>query len=75
MQAERSVIHFPKQSKPTSKKHPKEKCTVLEWIRNGWQFPGKPAPSDKGGARIGKAEYWSRTATGARRTKIPHSVI
>ena len=23
MQAERSVIHFPKQSKPTSKKHPK----------------------------------------------------
>ena len=25
MQAERSVIHFPKQSKPTSKKHPKEK--------------------------------------------------
>ena len=23
MQATRSVIHFPKQSKPTSKKHPK----------------------------------------------------
>jgi hypothetical protein len=43
-----SVIYFPKQSKPTGKKHPKEKCTVLEWIRDGYQFPGKPAP---GGAR------------------------
>ena len=54
MQATRSVIHFPKQSKPTSKKHPKEKCTVLEWIRNGWVFHGLPAGPQKpgkGGAR------------------------
>jgi hypothetical protein len=51
MQAPGSVIHFPKQSKPTPKprkKKPGQKCTVLEWIRNGWQFPGKPAP---GGAK------------------------
>jgi hypothetical protein len=47
-----SLIYFPKQSKPAPrKKHPKEKCTVLEWIRAGWQFPGKPAPSGKGGAK------------------------
>jgi hypothetical protein len=42
-----SVIYFPKQSKPArkpKKKNPKQKCTVLEWIRNGYQFPGKPAP-------------------------------
>ena len=40
-----SVIYFPKQSKPARKKHPNEKCTVLEWIRTGYQFPGKPLPS------------------------------
>ena len=40
-QAERSVIHFPKQSKPTRKKHPKEKCTVLEWIRKRLYVPGE----------------------------------
>ena len=22
----------------------KEKCTVLEWIRSGWQFPANPLP-------------------------------
>ncbi len=53
MQAPGSVIHFPKQSKPAPPKNkkpekPKPKATVLEWIRNGYQFPGKPAP---GGAR------------------------
>jgi len=44
MQARCIVI--PKQSKPTGKKHLKEKCTVtvLDWIRHGYQFPGKPAP-------------------------------
>jgi hypothetical protein len=55
MQASRIVIYFPKQSKPTPQKSkkavkPKPKATVLEWIRNGYQFPGKPVPSDKGGA-------------------------
>jgi hypothetical protein len=51
MKAPRSLIYFPKQSKPTpkpQKKKPGQKCTVLEWIRNGYQFPGKPAP---GGAQ------------------------
>lgn len=50
-----SVIYFPKQSKKTPRKakpkdktEPQPKTTVLEWIRNGYQFPGKPAP---GGAR------------------------
>jgi hypothetical protein len=39
-----SVIYFPKQSKPTPKKQKsRHKCTVLEWIRNGCQFPGKPS--------------------------------
>jgi hypothetical protein len=49
-----SVIYFPKQSKLSpkpQKEKPGQKCTVLEWIRAGWQFPGKSAPSDKGGAR------------------------
>lgn len=44
MQAPGSVIHFPKQSKPSGNKHPKEKCTVLEWIRGGFVFPGQLAP-------------------------------
>jgi hypothetical protein len=49
MQTPASVIYFSKQSKPTpKKKKPGQKATVLEWIRNGYQFPGKPAP---GGAR------------------------
>lgn len=47
-----AVIDFPKQSKrttppkpkPTDKKKPAPKATVLEWIRNGYRFPGKPAP-------------------------------
>lgn len=44
-----SLIYFPKQSKPApKKKNPKQKCTVLDWIRNGYQFPGKPV---QGGAR------------------------
>ncbi len=47
MQAPRSVIYFHKQSKPTPKKKqkPGQKCTVLEWIRNGYQFPRKPGES------------------------------
>ena len=40
-----NVIHFPKQSKSAKKKHPKEQCTVLQWIRGGYTFPGKLAPS------------------------------
>jgi len=48
-----SVIYFPKRSKRTPRKKqnpgkPKPKATVLEWIRNGYQFPGKPA---SGGAQ------------------------
>ena len=44
MKASGSVIHFPKQSKPApKKKKPGQKSTVLEWIRNGYQFPGKAA--------------------------------
>jgi hypothetical protein len=55
-QAISSVIYFPKQSKCAPAKNkktekPKPKATVLEWIRNGYVFPGKPAPSDKGGAQ------------------------
>lgn len=41
-----SVIYFPKQSKlkPKPKKKKRgQKCTVLEWIRSGYQFPGKPS--------------------------------
>jgi hypothetical protein len=49
MEAKCSVIYFPKQSKATpKKKKPGQKCTVLEWIRNGYEFPGKkpkPLPS------------------------------
>jgi integrase len=49
MEAKRSVIYFPKQSKPTPKKKtPGQKYAVLEWIRNGYEFPGKkpkPLPS------------------------------
>jgi hypothetical protein len=49
MQATGSVIYFPKQSKPKPKKRkPGQKCTVLEWIRSGYQFPAKPIT---GGAR------------------------
>jgi hypothetical protein len=51
MQAPSSVIYFPKQSKLNPKPKKKkfgQKCTGLEWIRNGYRFPGKPAP---GGAR------------------------
>jgi hypothetical protein len=53
MQAPSSVIYFPKHSKPAptpKKKKTGQKCTVLEWIRSGYVFPGKPLPSDKGGA-------------------------
>ena len=39
-----SVIHSPKQSKHAPKKKSGKKSTVLEWIRAGYQFPGKPAP-------------------------------
>ena len=49
MQAPSSVIYFPKQSKPIPKKKTTgQKCTVLEWIRHGYQFPGKPG---EGGVR------------------------
>ena len=53
MQATGSVIYLskpatPRKQKPTDKKKPAPKATVLEWIRNGYQFPGKPTP---GGAR------------------------
>ena len=45
-QATSSVIYFPKQSKPApkpkKKKTGQKRSTVLEWIRNGYQFPGKP---------------------------------
>jgi hypothetical protein len=47
MQATHSLIYFPKQSKPSPtppKKKIARKCTAMEWIRNGYQFPGKPAP-------------------------------
>ena len=45
-----SVIYFPKQSKtprkskPKDKPEPQPKSTVLEWVRNGYQFPGKGRP-------------------------------
>jgi hypothetical protein len=51
MSATRILIYFPKQSKLTpkpAKKKPGQKCSVLTWIRNGYQFPGKkpkPLPS------------------------------
>ena len=54
MKAASSVRCFPKQSKPTpkpKKKKPGQRYTVLEWIRSGYVFPGKPEPSDKGGAQ------------------------
>ena len=44
MQAPSSVIYFPKQSKRTGNKHPKEKCTVLDWIRSGAPVPFPPPP-------------------------------
>jgi hypothetical protein len=47
MSATHSLIYFPKQSKRTPRKKsekPKPKATVLEWIRNGYQFPGKVRP-------------------------------
>ena len=51
-QATGSVIYFPKQSKRTPRKKsekPKPKATVLEWIRNGYQFPAQtPKPSGGG---------------------------
>jgi len=50
MQAPGSVIHFPKQSKPTptpKKKDPGQKSTVLEWIRHGYVFPGKRIPESR----------------------------
>lgn len=38
--ATESVVYFPKQSKlaQQTKKSPKPKATVLEWIRNGYRF-------------------------------------
>jgi len=54
MSATHSLIYFPKQSKRTPRKKqnpgkPKPKATVLEWIRNGYQFP--TAKPSEGGAR------------------------
>lgn len=43
-----NLIYFPKQrgtarrARPADKKKPKPKATVLDWIRNGYTFPGKP---------------------------------
>lgn len=42
-----NLIFFPKQQpvpkqKPADKTKPKPKATVLDWIRNGYTFPGKP---------------------------------
>ena len=46
-----TLIYFPKQLKPATRrkakptnKKPAPKATVLEWIRNGYQFPGKVRP-------------------------------
>ena len=45
-----SLIYFPKskktprKAKPKDKAEPQPKATVLEWIRNGYQFPGKVRP-------------------------------
>lgn len=41
-----NLIYLPRQSKPARKKKqtdkkPAPKATVLEWIRNGCQFPAK----------------------------------
>jgi len=48
MQAARRVIHFPKQSNPTTKKKKREqKRAVIEWIGAGGQLPGKPAGPEK----------------------------
>lgn len=43
-----NILHFPKQSKSAQKSKQKKttkKCTVLEWVRNGYTFPGKLVPS------------------------------
>ena len=46
-----SVLYFPKQSKKTPRKakpkdktEPQPKATVMQWIRNGFAFPGKVRP-------------------------------
>jgi len=40
--AEKTVVHSVCPSKQVaSQQNPKPKFTVLEWIRNGFQFPGK----------------------------------
>jgi len=41
-QATGSVIYFLKPA--PKKKKPEPKSTALEWIRNGYVFPGKAAP-------------------------------
>ena len=42
MEAKCSLLYFPRKSKPApKKKHPKEKCTVLEWIRKRLYVPGE----------------------------------
>jgi hypothetical protein len=43
MQAPKTVIHSVPPSKPVPEK-PKPKTTALDWIRNGFRFPGKVRP-------------------------------
>ena len=39
--ASQTVIHSVPQSKsPAPKEPPKPKTTVMDWMRNGYQFPG-----------------------------------
>jgi hypothetical protein len=42
MQAPKTVIHSVPPSKPVPKEVPKS--TALDWIRNGFRFPGKVRP-------------------------------
>lgn len=49
MKATGTLVCFPKpatprKSKANDKKKPKPTSTALDWIRNGYQFPGKPIP-------------------------------
>jgi hypothetical protein len=41
--ASQTVVHSVPQSKPPALKEepPKPKSTFLEWVRNGFRFPGK----------------------------------
>jgi hypothetical protein len=41
--ASKTVIHSVPQAKPVPEK-PQPKYTALDWIRNGFRFPGKGRP-------------------------------